>query len=218
MARLSAYDASFDRLFVDVDDDSCMFDRILQFAHGGNIDLSAQDIDISSLLRLSVYIENEEIIRGILDVKWPADELCVENVVNRIEAKVRENLPVDDEASFISCHFDDVCSHLANDGSSNLISRLGYDVSIQVLSDGHFESADHDLLADMILCSGKPFLPLLEFVQFDQCGTETSRKILDQVSAGDLCMGIWRAVTIRLTLPVCSAKSTRRKKTVKSEK
>ena len=202
VARLFAYDASFNRFFVDVDDPSGMFDRILQLANGGNIDLSANDVDLAGLLRLSLYIENDELIRSILDIKWPTTEICVENVINRIEAKLRENLPVDDEASFISCHFDDVCSHLSNDGTSNLLARLGYDVSSKVLCDSQFESTDHDRLTDMILCSGKPFLPLLECVKLEQCNTKTLQNVINEVSAGDVCSGIWRAVANRLRLPI----------------
>ena len=111
VARLSAFDVSFDRLFVDVDDSSGMFGRILEFGEGGSIDLSSKDVDLSVLQSLSVYIENDELIRGILDVKWPCQELSVDNVVSRLLAKQGEHLPIDDETHFISCHFSDVVSH-----------------------------------------------------------------------------------------------------------
>ena len=214
VAHLSAFDASFNRIFVDVDDASGMFSRILQFAEGGSIDLSSSDVDLSTLLRLSLYIGNEELIQGILDVKWPVHELCIENVLSRLDAKLSENLPVDDETAFIARHFDDVCSNFLNEGSSNLIARLGYDVSSQALSDSNFESSDHDRLAGMILSSGKRFLPLLEFVQLDQCSCETMQKVVSEVSARDLGGGIWKAALKRLLCPI----STKEKEPEKKEK
>ena len=205
VTRFSLFDASFDRLFVDVDDSNGMFGRILDFAEGGSIDLSAQDIDISSLLSLSVCIENDELIRGILDVRWPCQELCVDNVVSRVSAKQSEHLPIDDEVVFISCHFKDVVDHHSSD---NVLSVLGYDVSFQVLSDCHFEMDDHNLLVDLILGSGKSFLPLLEFVQFEQCSTETTKKLHDELLVLDINGDIWRAVCRRLVLDLMSGKSS----------
>ena len=211
VAHLSAFDASFNRLFVDVDDASGMFSRILEFAEGGSIDLSSSEIDLATLLRLSLYIENEELINGILDVKWPVHELCIENVLSRLDAKLSEHLPVDDEAAFIASHFDDVCSNFLNEGSSNLIARLGYDVSNQALSDSHFESADHDRLAEMILSSGKAFLPLLEFVRLEQCSSETMQKVVGEVSARDLGGGIWKSALRRLLCPITKEEEKKKK-------
>ena len=205
VARFSAFDVSFDRLFVDVDDSCGMFGRILDFAEGGSIDLSSKDIDLSTLLKLSVYIENDELIRGILDVRWPCQELCVDNVLGRVSAKLSERLPIDDEVSFLSSHFKEVVDHHSSDSSFNLLSVLGYDVSYQVLCDRHFETDDHDMLVDLILGSGKSFLPLLEFVKLERCSADATKKLHDELLVLEMNSGIWHAIRRRLVLDLLAA-------------
>lgn len=121
--RLVSSDVTAERISVNVEGDSSLFDDVVELMNGRSVTVNGRNADF--LLRVCVDLDNVDLFDAIFDSEIMRGTISVANAVSRLRMKKDAGRSMDEEVEFIALHFDEVVEELGSLSDDDIDEILG---------------------------------------------------------------------------------------------
>jgi hypothetical protein len=189
---------------ISVDDKQEIFNDILSLGFGDDVVFDATNK--TTILSICCGLGNSELYEKIC--QGFEEELCVDNVIDRLNDLNNIGKDISREVEFIASHFHELKDSLKSMTSSSMIMAIVNHSSLKIES----EDSLYEFIVNGI-SNNCEFFGLLEFVRFEYLSTSNFIEFFDMMSNSFEYFNesLWRSLRSRLSLPVSiSVSSTSR--------
>lgn len=134
-------DVTADRLIVDIRGDVSLFDVVVKLMNGECIEVNGQNAQF--MRDVSVFLDNNELTKLVTSVIENEEELCLENVIDRLRMKQVIELNIDNEVDFVASHFYEL--------EEQQISVLSVDDLDSIFRSSSLQVKDEDSVLNVVL-------------------------------------------------------------------
>ncbi|OHS94316.1 hypothetical protein TRFO_11169 [Tritrichomonas foetus] len=197
--NLHFIDETIEHIFIQTQNDGD-FNDVLKLLSQKNLQISESQIPF--FIEIFGQMENYDLIRAIDN---PDDETTIKNVVDRLNIKMKLNMNIDKEISFISSHFTVL---------SNKLLKLNVSIIERIITNQNLVVKSEDYLLNFILSLKRiDQSQLFQYINFQNLSASSMQKFVSNFDMESMNISIWNSLCNRLQLnviPIYNEKQTQK--------